>query len=1433
MTVQGYDFNSLRQWDGSQHRSFEELCYQLRDPTPKGAELVKTGNPDGGLEWYVALRNGAQWGWQAKFTFEIDKLLKLMEKSLKTVVEKRPKCRRLTFCIPFDLPDAPGTGERKSARQKFEDRKKSWRARIPGADRVRIELWSEGDLLQRLVAHPNQRGIEKFFWDKEVFSPDWCAKRMEKTVREAGGRYTPELHIDLPVAFALEGLARSETYWKRFHARRGAVLKAASHLTVSHYTGLGVTRQLQRLVTALAEWRHDVPSCIDLPARLDPETLLNATSIFGTAVSAAYPNDTLPRPKQRKTTKRQADTSERRRSLQYYLDRLLDALQDFEGLLESTATQAASHGALLLTGDAGQGKTHLFCDAAQRAVNDGRPAIVLLGGQFSGRHVWSEVADRLGLGQVGSEVLIGAMQAAAEASNAPFLLLIDALNEAETPRAWQNELPSLLAEIAQNPWISIGVSVRSTYRQVVLPTAGFSSIAEVEHQGLIGHELEATERFFSTFGLEQPMMPLLTPEFTNPLFLKLYCEGLKEMGLSTPPAGETHVSEVFEYYLESKADRITNRLNLDPVARPIQSAIDAFCGALVDANQDSLARSHATEIINKFASGCDKWPDTMLGALLSESVLTADLAWDSDSDGWVDVIRFTYQRFADYRIGSTLLDPLDGDSARLKESLADGEPLRKRLLEAPAGWIEALAVQMPEQFGVELLDAVQLPLDSPQSYRWDKAFVQSIATRRPDAVTERTCELLGEVQQRSPELEELVFETILAVTPSPGHLLNADFLHERLKSMPMPKRDVVWSIPTYFAFDYGGTLDRLIRWAAQGPYPDCSDEVIELAAVPIVWTFTSPNRRMRDYATKALSKLLSGHLSVLPSLISRFDGVDDPYVIERLAVVSHGAVLCGGREAPKEVVAVAEELKRVALAETQVPNIITRDAVRGIYEWCARHKLISRNMYQEVLPPYGSAPPEEPRTEKELEERYGGEQVDGHATRFPYSDLLGSIFYTTRYMGDFGKYVIPSKLRHFSRYPLSSPRPRIDREGTYPEELAQRWVFERVLSLGWTPKKFAEFDRRHTSYRAGRSEHKPERFGKKYQWIALRELIARVADNFYMTDGYDNQPVTYTGPWQFFGRDIDPTLPPPSRLRKEDNGFDLGLTFSSDHTAWWRPLGPCYSRDDPPVTEDWATESDDIPEFDSLVRWKDENGTCWVVLHAHYCWDEEVPEDEETYSRPRRQLWSRIDSWLIQPADQDALVAYLEEHSLVGSIEHVGCEHIDATYLGELPWTPAGDEYPDFWCPIRPREDSELMGIEVYPAWAEYCWEGNVLDCSINDGVRAYFPAHILFRGGKLTWVPGTREWQTCDDVPVAQYLEGGGHTVLLVREDWLKGTLRKTGHSMIFGWRGEKQLIGAPPHYDSGGGWTEIDGIASLGGGRWTFGKRRLKNCSAPSSKS
>ena len=384
------------------------------------------------------------------------------------------------------------------------------------------------------------------------------------------------------------------------------------------------------------------------------------------------------------------------------------------------------------------------------------------------------------------------------------------------------------------------------------------------------------------------------------------------------------------------------------------------------------------------------------------------------------------------------------------------------MLKAPAGWIEALAVLIPERFDIELLDAATWRLDSFTRRQWNRAFVKSVATRRPSAVTEQTRVLLSRISRQSRELNALVRETLLTVALLPEHPLR-DVLHERLKAWPMPARDVAWSIPTYSAFDAGGTLDRLIRWAARGPYPSCPDGVIEAAAVPIVWTFTSPNRRMRDYATKALSQLLSGSLPALPALIRRFDGVDDPYVIERLAVVSHGAVLCGGRSTPESAVAVARELKRVALAEAQIPNIITRDAVRGVHEWCSRQGLIEDHEYAEVLPPYGAAPPGRSQTEKQLESAYGGEEHRGTDIKWPYSGVFGSIFT----LGDFGHYVIEPKIRNFSGLPLSLVRSQWGKMTAYPTTSAKCWVFERVLSLGWTPERFSEFDRGHAGHWAG------------------------------------------------------------------------------------------------------------------------------------------------------------------------------------------------------------------------------------------------------------------------------------------------------------------------------------------------------------------------------
>lgn len=73
------------------------------------------------------------------------------------------------------------------------------------------------------------------------------------------------------------------------------------------------------------------------------------------------------------------------------------------------------------------------------------------------------------------------------------------------------------------------LSIRSSYFDLVIPEGikNNDSVTIVTHYGFDDMEYDASKIFFKYYNIEQPTIPLLHPEFSNPLFLKLFCEGLK------------------------------------------------------------------------------------------------------------------------------------------------------------------------------------------------------------------------------------------------------------------------------------------------------------------------------------------------------------------------------------------------------------------------------------------------------------------------------------------------------------------------------------------------------------------------------------------------------------------------------------------------------------------------------------------------------------------------------------------------------------------------------------------------------------------------------------------------------------------------------------------------------------------------------------------
>lgn len=905
-------FKTLRTWNGEQSRAFEEVSFQLlRDRVPTGTHAIRTGNPDGGVEWYATLSDGTEWGWQAKHVEGIDALLTAMTDSVKRVAKERPDLRQLTFVISRNLGTGTSGGERKSQRKKYEDKVKTWQETISGADKIEFELVQESDLLNEL-AKPEHNGRRWFWWDHVVLGRDWLEQRYQEQADAASEKYRPDLQVDIPIQEDLLALGFDESVLAAFDSLRRDVISAVADLHMvsndedepeaSLYQAVHDTAAVLRTTAAaLARQAGDPPDVLEpLTRQLSAcAQAIGAASDYERQLAAEWRE--LPDDDPKKAQKPPE------RASGYGVGVLHTAINELDSWLESSTGRAFQRRAYLLTGQAGSGKTHLLLDATRRALDAGRPAVFLAGAQFGKGDLWASITDQLGLQPVGSDVLLRAMDAAGEAastSGSRFVIFVDALNETTPADFWRTYLPRLRAAVARYPHVALAVSCRDTYRDLVLEGNEGTHYVRRTHPGFAEREVEATQRYFAHYGLEAPKIPLLTPEFTLPLFLRLYCESLSQADPDSIPTGHQGRIAIFERYLDAKISTIARRLRpaatssyeLEAAKTQVRGALDALLDELSRLGRESMSASAADRVVRSSLEGSGADSTRLLGLLQEEGVLTRErlyLGGGTTDEG----VRIVFQAFADFLL--------------LKRRLAlSDEPLND---EAVKSWLaedcswginEAATILIPEVYGVELPDLLGIEMTDEPDWNgdrtaWDQhqrarqlywSLVKTLPYRDSRAISQRTIDLLNDAQLYLSRTE--LYGVLFALAPQPGNRLNGEGLHRYLLRIKMPERDSDFGFAMYHELsDASSPAARLARWAATGPYPEYDTEVVELACIPLCWLLSSPNRFMRDWVTKALVQLLHGHLDVMRALVERFWTVDDPYVVQRVVAIAYGSPL--------------------------------------------------------------------------------------------------------------------------------------------------------------------------------------------------------------------------------------------------------------------------------------------------------------------------------------------------------------------------------------------------------------------------------------------------------------------------------------------------------------------------------------------------------------
>jgi hypothetical protein len=1502
------DFHTIRPIRGSVNNGFEELCCQLAqaEPAPPGSRFVRNGTPDGGVEGYRIHDDSQEHGWQAKYFFDIGRTQwKQLDDSVQTAIRTHPALRRYTICLPIDLPDAR-LDEQTSLRQKWDERVRHWET-IAGRRgmSVTFELWGAHEILTRLAAEPHA-GRRWFFFNDTELSGDWFRNHLREALAGAGPRYNREFTVELPIALRIDALGYTETFRQFLLAKQEKCYEAAEKVH-RHIAPLNTkdaleaaerfTRSDQQLSDRLKLFRQDPPVLGQSEGlRLSLGQVYEAVSEFG-RVLYGLADDQPP-------ALRTHEAAPAARPFEYEVltaRQYAATLLRFIEFLDSSSVELTDRPAMLLTGEAGSGKTHLLCDVAKQRIDAGLPTLVLLGQQFDRGDIWRQIIDRLGLACTRDE-LLGGLEAAAQAAGGRALIFVDAINEA--PECdWRNELPRFLEVVSRYRWLGTAVSCRTTYeRQLVRSDLVPERCSRVEHLGFAPRLFEAIQTFCQHYAIETLNTPPLNPEFENPLFLKLFCKGLHERGLTRPPKGHHGLQRIFQFLIDSVNEKLhyPNELDYPENDRIVQRAIDAIAGAMVKGRTNflprALAQSTLEEILPSAGRGYSK---SLLAKLVAEGILADDLRGRRKTASSEPIVRFGYERFADFQLARRLLDEQVQTQNAEAAFAPDGFFGRIFADETKAarfrGLLSALIVLVPERLGRELAEFLPSVVEW---YDYRHAFLEALPWREGRHITAHATQYVesliegGEHGSAYHSLADDAWERIIQLAALPDHPLNARWLHATLHRLSMPERDVRWSMYLHRSerrqeSKSPSAMTRLLDWAWPDdaeridPIAGCDDEVIELAAATVVWCFTTANRFVRDRATKALVCLLRGRLHLVPGILDAFQGVDDLYVSERLYAACFGSVVRDSRIDQVQTVAKATYDNVFSSGEPPA-HLLLRDYAREIIEYAAFLGCTFEFAIGNARPPYRSTPPPETApTWKALHTVYD----DG------YGGLVLSLWPDH---GDFARYVMRSDSSGLHTW-VSAPDPyaevrRLDAARVeLPQDLAARWwkieharmlnlhdlpdlagtqtedaensfadaqeeqsdeendgarsdylvarsrfldsllpeerelidryeaaldlhqkamdqaheaerrlhsdaqlpccwVMTRVIELGWTPERFAEFDDQ-VMRNDTREAKKAERIGKKYQWIAYHELAARVTDHRPFNHDYYSEPVRYAGPWQRSFRNIDPTC--------------LAKFLPSDRTdsSWWVPIPDPFHAAAELEDQAWLLDTATVPDFTGLISVDKPGETVrWLNLHCHSEWKNERPKEEE--SRYSRRISFSLGSFLVRSCETSRFLADVSNGEWTGM--EVSCPEFHDQFLGEYFWAPSfGDIRSDATAGLtNPVDDSTIQRISLRTNGscaarpvAQYGFSSG-FDCSAQEAVRGYMPSVWLASRMGLSW--RRRGFSFVDAsgrvVAVDPSHEEPGPGAFLIEEEAMRRFLAANKLTLVWLLIGEKMLADGGP---------------------------------------
>ena len=1097
-----------------------------------------------------------------------------------------------------------------------------------------------------------------YYFGSHSISSGWFVTHTEYMLSELGERYNRDFNVETVFSDELSLFIHDQKAVEYLNGKKRHLIDEIQSL-LSYCHEKTYLRKLEESVSALSE--VDIETLYesiewDSAVRLSVATFLD---------ELAKERKNLEAERNEKYTffcDKERDRKERNKAFKRYQD-LESEIHKLNTLIElpdkiiisERERQLLQGNILTVSGRAGTGKSQLLASKTQSLFGDERIGLLLIAGiYFTDEPIHEQIMKNLGL-NYSLEDLIDILETVGEKDNCIVPIFIDALNETWNKKLWKLGLPSIIDKVKRSPMVRLVLSYRSEYQESILPDSFLMSrkdVVTMVHRGFEYNSIQAITEFLNHYNIPFTPLEYFGYEMSNPLFLTLYCKTYNGEEVSLP--------ELYDRVI-AHANKNICRIFAKELQQKGYIGDEDILSSLITEISEWLVQQEKRFIPKKELIHLSFWTEYgMRVAPFVSQLLKEHILLDSIFEG-VETMYFAFDQMNDYYCAKAIIKKCQ--TRKETRTYLSEKILKIHKGELGSSWnidmfVNACALYA-EKYGEECIDII----DNVESFddKWliFSRYIDSFQWRNSRYIP---TEYLSTLLKKYPCRPEDLWPMLIGNSVKTSHPFNADYLHSFLCGYKLNKRDYLWTI--YINQLTDNDTDRtiqLIEMYDRGEKLEITNEKqIELLLTLFGWILSSSNRWLRDYTSKAMIEILKEHFSLCQGILEKFKNVDDPYIIQRLYGIVFGAC-CKSAEA-SGIKSLAEYVYNTVFNQEKVyPDILLRDYARLIierflYENPEYSGIIKRD---KIVPPYNSNVIPEIEDQHYLEKKYNGAMFWLiHSMRFEGMGMYG----------DFGRYVFQRALRSFD----------VD-----DKKMFNYAVYYIQTELGFSEKYFGEHDQHCGSYDRHRTV-KIERIGKKYQWITMYNMLARIADHCKMVDRWNysvKEEVKFEGAWAPYVRDFDPTLNKKFMVCEAAPQFDV----LDELIAKGREENNHTDISTEEAQKDWLeTKGIFLDELKDTLILTDHDGIRWICL-TKYCDTGCRDLDIE-----KLQVWSWLYAYFVTPEQADELSRCAENGISVITDDTASHNETYCVFNREYPWAPS--------C----RESNAYAWVDVHLQTNEY-----------------------------------------------------------------------------------------------------------------------------------